>query len=628
MDDVSDSFSFIEDEIEKYNNSKKDTIDIINCMSLVYSYLMIDSKSNNSLTPIIPDILSELVGLSTEVNSLKEKVINNSTVKVITNYMLSYIDNIEKETINSSNSKLTLDQKLKKFTNDYIATNYFRKIIIVTVVDDIISSVYGDEYSLSRHILLSVKDLKASENPEFQKFILIYQNVIDNADINTMKLTYRKTLIDKLNYENILNDIWLRLNDFLGFEGTIKIYNSLSDYSVKKTEYNKKILSPILKEIDESNNFISEEYKEIELNGVKYYGTQLYTLEENNITFERFAIKLKKLGYKREGEILSEYIVNNIGVLTEKIIGERFSNLPKELFDDLMEMNRTKLEKTLIGYIVLGEPTENVFDEGHTINFIFSMIMRSIFKMTEILLLNDFEFQEFQKEMLATLQEISKLRDIETFKHQERVTIYTKILAEALLKKRESGQLEQLINDNKIDEVTDYIIISNEYIRDLLYSASLHDLGKVGIEDNILKSHSKLTDKEYEVMKQHTTFGQQKLSSITKQTKKKTFLALASVLAENHHERWDGFGYPHGKREFEIPLSARILAVADVYDALRQKRSYKEAYTHDKAVEIIVEGKGTHFDPVIVDIFIEKNQLLNETFVIYDATDTSEDYTE
>jgi len=624
MDNNSLSFSFINEEIEKYNNSKKDTIDIINCMSRIYSYLMMNGNEN-PLTSLIPDILSEIVGISTEVSSLKEKVMNNSTLKVITNYMLSYIDNIEKDTINNSNSKLTLDEKLKKFVNDYIATNYFRKIIIVTILDDMISSVYGDEYSLTRHILLSVKDLKASETPEFQKFILIYQNVIDNANMSSLKITYRKTLIDKLNYDDILNDIWLKLNEFLGFDGTIKIYNSLSDFSLKKMEYNKKILSPILEKIDKSENYVLENYKEVENNGIKYYGAPLYTLEENNINFEKFIIKLKRLGYKKESEVLSEYIINNISVLTDKIISEKFTNLPKELLDDLVEINKIKLEKTLIGYVILGDPTENVFDNEKNINFIFSMIMRSIHKMTEILLLSDFEFQEFQKEMLGTLQEISKLRDLETHKHQERVTIYTKFLAEALMQKKENGLLEQLIIDNDIKEITDYIVISNEYIRDLLYSASLHDLGKIGIEDIILKSNSKLTSDELQIMRQHTTLGQQKLGSITKRTRKKTFLSLASVLAENHHEKWDGTGYPHGKKRFEIPLSARILAVADVYDALRQKRTYKEAFTHDKATEIIIEGKGGHFDPVIVDIFIEKNQLFNEAFVLYDVTNIIED---
>ncbi|HQJ05756.1 MAG TPA: HD domain-containing phosphohydrolase, partial [Spirochaetota bacterium] len=207
------------------------------------------------------------------------------------------------------------------------------------------------------------------------------------------------------------------------------------------------------------------------------------------------------------------------------------------------------------------------------------------------------------------------LRDIETANHQDRVTVYTRILADALKKKKEDGTLEQLILKNKISSDTDYYIVDKEYVRDVVYSASLHDLGKVGIDDEILKSTKKLSHDEYEKMKNHTIFGQQRLSSIVRMSRKKSFLVLAAALAENHHEKWDGTGYPNKKKGFEIPLSARILAVADVYDALRKKRTYKDSLSHEQAMKIIVDGKNKHFDPVIVDIFIENNELLDEAFI-------------
>jgi HD-GYP domain-containing protein (c-di-GMP phosphodiesterase class II) len=174
--------------------------------------------------------------------------------------------------------------------------------------------------------------------------------------------------------------------------------------------------------------------------------------------------------------------------------------------------------------------------------------------------------------------------------------------------------LEKIIKNNHITCDTDYYVIEKEYIRDLLYSASLHDLGKVGIDDSILKSKKRLTKKQYEIMKLHSVYGYQRLSSITKMNKKKSFLELASILAGNHHEKWNGHGYPNGKKEFEIPLSSRIVAIADVYDALRIKRPYKDAYSHEEAVRIILKHKNINFDPVLTDIFYKINKKFNKAF--------------
>ncbi|HPO50916.1 MAG TPA: HD domain-containing protein, partial [Spirochaetota bacterium] len=379
--------------------------------------------------------------------------------------------------------------------------------------------------------------------------------------------------------------------------------------------YNKDVLNPIIYALKDSKHHITDEYKKVELNGKIYYGASIFTLEDNNAKFERFIAKLKNFNYFTEADLLYTYLVNNINLLTDKIIQEKFKKINNELYEELVSLNETKFTHTCIGHIILSEPSEDMFDKKESLNFIFSMVMKSIFKMSEILLINDFEFQEFQKEMLVTLQQISKLRDIETAKHQDRVTIYTQILAEALRQKKEDGELDGLIAKNNILSDTDYHIIDDEYIRDLLYGASLHDLGKVGIDDDILKNPNKLNEEEYEAMKQHTVFGYQRLTSIVRMSRKKSFLVLAAALAENHHEMWNGNGYPNHKKKFEIPLSARILAIADVYDALRQKRSYKEPITHQKAVEIIISEKEKHFDPILVDIFKEKNALFNDAFI-------------
>lgn len=149
-------------------------------------------------------------------------------------------------------------------------------------------------------------------------------------------------------------------------------------------------------------------------------------------------------------------------------------------------------------------------------------------------------------------------------------------------------------------------ILTNEYI-DLLYkSAPLHDIGKVGIKDSILLKAGKLTIEEFEEMKNHTIYGERSLMVGINELGEDSFLTLAKEIALTHHEKWDGTGYPKGLSKEEIPISGRLMALSDVYDALISKRVYKAAFTHQEAKRIILEGRGTHFDPDVVDAFIKR----------------------
>jgi putative two-component system response regulator len=149
----------------------------------------------------------------------------------------------------------------------------------------------------------------------------------------------------------------------------------------------------------------------------------------------------------------------------------------------------------------------------------------------------------------------------------------------------------------------------NESTVTLLYkSAPLHDIGKVGVEDSILLKPGKLTEKEFNEMKKHTIYGRDTITKIEKEIGNEltsAFLALGREIANTHHEKWDGSGYPQGLRGDEIPVSGRLMAIADVYDALISKRVYKQPFSHSRAVEIIREGKGKHFDADMVEAFLE-----------------------
>ncbi|MBU3918127.1 HD domain-containing protein, partial [bacterium] len=195
-------------------------------------------------------------------------------------------------------------------------------------------------------------------------------------------------------------------------------------------------------------------------------------------------------------------------------------------------------------------------------------------------------FQDSRIGIILGLAKLAEYRDEDTGAHLERMREYSRILA---------GRLA--VTPKYLDYITD------EYIDDMFHSAILHDIGKVGIQDSILLKPGKLDSDEFETMKHHATIGGDAIMSVEAKINVQSFLTLGRDIAYNHHEKWDGSGYPKGLKSEDIPLSARIVALADVYDALTSERPYKKAFTHQKATDIILDSKGTHFDPDIVEAF-------------------------
>jgi response regulator RpfG family c-di-GMP phosphodiesterase len=197
------------------------------------------------------------------------------------------------------------------------------------------------------------------------------------------------------------------------------------------------------------------------------------------------------------------------------------------------------------------------------------------------------EIKTTQEVTILSLASLAETRDNETGAHILRTQRYVKLLA-----------LEMRKLPAYAEELTD------EVVELLFQSAPLHDVGKVGIPDSILLKPGKLNDREFEIMKTHAQLGAEALRAGERQYGSSGFLVYACEIAAWHHEKWDGTGYPDGLATTEIPLSARLMALADVYDALRSKRVYKEAFSHEKSRTIIVDGRGSHFDPDVVDAFI------------------------
>lgn len=218
------------------------------------------------------------------------------------------------------------------------------------------------------------------------------------------------------------------------------------------------------------------------------------------------------------------------------------------------------------------------------------MRTREAIRKSEELVLREQQVIAAQSATIAAFCALAEARDTETGNHIRRTQHYVKVLAERLsTHPRFSGDL------------------SEETILLLFKSAPLHDVGKVAIPDHILLKRGKLTEEEWSIMQKHTVYGRDAILQAESEFKdgNQSFLCCAREIAYSHHERWDGTGYPQGLKGEAIPASARLMAIADVYDALISRRVYKPAFTHEQAVAIIAAGRSGQFDPDVADAFLD-----------------------
>lgn len=215
------------------------------------------------------------------------------------------------------------------------------------------------------------------------------------------------------------------------------------------------------------------------------------------------------------------------------------------------------------------------------------------------------EVSAIQYVTILALNSLAETRDSDTGNHIRRTQHYVKALA---MKLKSHPSFGYFLSETTIDT--------------LFKSAPLHDIGKVGIPDAILLKPAKLTLEEFELMKTHATLGKDAIEEAEKQLGMEVpFLSIAKEIAYTHHEKWDGSGYPLGLKGSQIPISGRLMAVADVYDALISRRVYKEPMSHESAVGIMLEGKGKHFDPDVIDAFLELQDTFKEIAKTYADSD-------
>ena len=255
------------------------------------------------------------------------------------------------------------------------------------------------------------------------------------------------------------------------------------------------------------------------------------------------------------------------------------------------------------GFLFFGSDSLGAFNEDHTrfLRLIAGQISLGIHRgellselevhtkhLEHLVKIRTYEVLKTQKTTIFALSKLAETRDNETGDHLHRMRNYCILLAQLV---KYSGKTDS---------------VSNQFLRDIYDSSILHDIGKVGIPDHILLKPGPLTPEEFEVIKTHTVIGYHALEEPSKELGENSFLDMAKDVILYHHERWDGKGYPNGLKGDDIPLSARIVSIGDVYDALTSKRPYKGAMSHEEAVEII-RKEAFKFDPMLLDLFMENN---------------------
>lgn len=351
---------------------------------------------------------------------------------------------------------------------------------------------------------------------------------------------------------------------------------------------------------------------------------ELFSNIETDLNIDRIGIAF--VDYKND-KIIAEYRTANYSDFN---IGPGYEgNIRNSTLGQIIE-DKNPLIINDVPALYLSKPSSEslrlICKEGIKSNMIIPLIMRDT--VFGILFFSSTEKDSFDKESLRIAQKITY--DITGYLNRSYLTklVFSNItstFAELVDKKdnETGGHINRMVKysvivaEGLLENKTHCYPIDKKLIIEIERQASSHDIGKVGVPDEILKKPGKLTEEEFEIMKNHANVGGDVFKEFRKSLKifNDRFYKVAEEIARYHHEKWDGSGYPDQLKGDDIPLSARIVAIGDVFDALTSHRVYKKAFNFDESVEIIIKSKGTHFDPVIVDAFIDK---IDEIRCVYD----------
>jgi len=344
--------------------------------------------------------------------------------------------------------------------------------------------------------------------------------------------------------------------------------------------------------------FIPYNYISIALLEDSFQLTTYYVVADQNLD----ELKKKLIGLTaniKETSLAKLLETGEIRVIND--YDEYFKNRETTLYSQMLIENGVKSSITVplrinqekIGFIFFNSKMKNIYNDKHV--FFLNTIANSIsISFHKNILINDVIYSS-----VLAMTRLAESKDKETGEHLIRIKDYSGLISSWLMK-TEKYQF----------------YVTPDYIAEIKKFSPLHDIGKVAIPDHILQKPGKLTKEEFEKMKEHTTAGAVILKEAESFLAKngQRYFRMAIDIAESHHEKWDGTGYPNGLKEEEIPLSARIVAIADVFDALTTKRPYKEPFTFDETFAYLIDGKGQHFDPYIIDLLVAHKSELYDMY--------------
>lgn len=552
--------------IEKISDSKNKIIDDRDKFDITFNSIkeglvstgIKEIKFHNSLTSI-NDEITKINSIWPEFSKSVDTIANANSINKEASNASVFINENNEDLLSSSN--LITEKIVNEAKNKNLSSMIISLILLILSFIILIVSLL----TLNKYIILPLDELYTG----------ISQMNIINGD---MKKGFESTspLMTPITTE--VNEVFYKLSKLVSLIENINENKSFND---------------ILNYIYETfSTFIP----------YTYIGIALLTEDKKQLKAS-YGISAKKLPG------LPENLLGHTALITETSLGkvietgvprvindleEYVSKRPHRTYNEIILDAGIKASITLplkfnnkpLGIIFFSSDKKNVYTDEHT-NF-----LKTITNSIAIAFQNNIFIDELLYSSILALAKLAESRDEDTGDHLQRMKMYSRVIAQFLY---EEGIYK--------DEIT------TEFIDNIEKFSPLHDIGKVGIPDAILLKPGKLTSEEFEIMKQHAIYGGQVLRAADENIMKngRSLFNLGIEIAEGHHEKWNGSGYPNGKKGEDIPLSARIVAVADVFDALTSRRPYKEPFSIETAYDIITKDSGNHFDPEIVRVF-EKNK--------------------
>lgn len=435
-------------------------------------------------------------------------------------------------------------------------------------------------------------------------------------------------IINKNNKQNILINMISRqqmLTQMISKDVNQKliVLNALSDGSLmdSKESLNNKVFL-INVSLESSKNEYQDNLATLN-RGILQYGNKTLNLKNSfdNTSFSNTMEKIELIDFSKSVEVIinndktnidTDMAILYINTNNEQLL-VNWNQMSQELIDHQKQISNLYfiiaiiifLVFVIMVYISISQLNKYLVDPLNELyNGIKNFEMLKINKHKSFSTKNELTpvIDELLHSTLLALSNMAESRDEDTGDHLDRMKIYSAKIAEYLLE-------DHIYED----------AISVSFIKNIEIFSPIHDIGKIGIRDGILLKPGQLTDEEFEIMKKHTIYGAEVFrtaeQNIVKQSQ--SMFKMGIEIAEGHHEKWNGTGYPYKKSGQNIPLSARIVAVADVLDALTSKRPYKKAFPFEESFKIIIEGKGNHFDPYIIDSLIKHKNDIYGLFISF-----------